>query len=104
MLVYEFNTSHTKFTQNEHVKLIKTCLDTQGLFKAHLLNVMDVLEHLTSKHLETLNTTYMHNINYFKDHKTSYIIHNYTKLHIRHLGDLVVKCLGHPLTFDFQCT
>ena len=42
MIVYEFITSHMNFTQNKHVKLDETCLDTQGRFKETLANVMDV--------------------------------------------------------------
>ena len=53
MLVYEFRTYHMNFIQNEHVKLNKTCIDTQGRFKANLLNVMDVLGRLTFKFHET---------------------------------------------------
>ena len=49
MFLYEFRISHMNFNQNEHVKLDKTCLDTQGNFNAHLSNVMDVLECLTSE-------------------------------------------------------
>ena len=39
--------------QNKHVKLDEKVLDTQGHFKAHLSNVMDILECLTSKILKT---------------------------------------------------
>ena len=42
-IFYEFNTTHINFIKSEHVKLNVTCLDTQGHFKAHLSNVMDVL-------------------------------------------------------------
>ena len=49
MIVYEFRTSHMDFIQNKHVKHDETCIDTQGHFKAHLSNVMDVLGRLTSK-------------------------------------------------------
>ena len=41
------------FIQNEYVKLDETCLGPQGHFKTHLLNVLDVLERLTSKLYET---------------------------------------------------
>ena len=41
------------FTQNEHVKLNETCLDTQGHFEEHLSNIMNVLGNLTSKLYET---------------------------------------------------
>ena len=44
MFVYDFRTSHMNFIQNEHVKLDKTCIDTQGHFKANLLNVIKVLD------------------------------------------------------------
>ena len=59
------------FTQNKHVKLNETCLDTQGHFKAHLSNVMNVLGYLTSKLHENCHTTYIHHINSFKDLMTS---------------------------------
>ena len=32
MNLYEFKKTHMNFTQNEHVKLDKTCLDKQGNF------------------------------------------------------------------------
>ena len=46
------------FMYKEHVKLNETCLDTQGHFKAHLSNIMDVLGRLTSK-LDTLPIYYI---------------------------------------------
>ena len=49
MILHYFRTTHMNFTQNEHVKLDETCLDTQGHFKATLLNIMDVLGCFTSK-------------------------------------------------------
>ena len=49
MIFNEFNISAINLIQNEHVKLDETCLDTQGHFKAHLSNFMDVLARLTSK-------------------------------------------------------
>ena len=49
MILFDFITSHMNFIQNEHVKLDKTCIDTQGCFKANLSNVMDILGRLTSK-------------------------------------------------------
>ena len=42
MIVYEFITYHINFMKSGHIKLDETCLDTQGLFKAHLSNVIDV--------------------------------------------------------------
>ena len=39
--VYDINTCNMNFIQNEHVKLDETFLDTQGLFKAYLLNFMN---------------------------------------------------------------
>ena len=49
LIVYEFITFHVNFTQYKNIKLDETFLDTQGHFKANLLNVMDVLGRLTSK-------------------------------------------------------
>lgn len=40
--------------KNEHVKLYETYIDMHGCFKASLLNVMDVVERLTSKLHKTL--------------------------------------------------
>ena len=42
ILSYEFRTYNVSFIKNEHLKLDETCIDTQGYFKANLLNVMDV--------------------------------------------------------------
>ena len=44
MFIYEFITCHMSFIKNEHVKLDETYIDTQGRFKANLLNVMDFLD------------------------------------------------------------
>ena len=52
-IFYKFNTSQMNFIQNEHIKLDETRLDVQSHFKAYLLNIMDVLGHLTSKLHET---------------------------------------------------
>lgn len=41
--------SHTKFKQNEHLKLTKTHHDTQAHSKAHFANLMDMMRYLTSK-------------------------------------------------------
>ena len=41
------------FTQNEHVKLNETCLDTQGHFNTLLPNVIGVFGDFTSKLYET---------------------------------------------------
>ena len=70
-IVYEINISHITFIQNKHVKLNETCLDTQGHFKAHLSNIMNVLGRLTSKLHETQHTAYTCYNNSFKDLKTS---------------------------------
>ena len=51
--LYEFWTTHMKFIKNRHVKLDETRLDTQGHFKAHLSNVMDVLGCFIYKLLDT---------------------------------------------------
>ena len=75
MIFNEFNISAINLIQNEQVKLDEICLDTQGHFKAHLSNFMDVLGHLTSKLHETRNTDYTCYNNSFKDLKTSLIIH-----------------------------
>ena len=53
MFIYEFGTYYTSFIKNEHVKLDKTYIDTQGHFKTNLSNVMNVLGSLTSKLHET---------------------------------------------------
>ena len=53
MFLYKFRTYHMIFIKNEHVKLDETYIDTQGYFKAHLSNVMDVLGRLTSKFHKT---------------------------------------------------
>ena len=66
IIFYKFNTSHMNFIQNEHVKLDETCLDTQGLFKENLSNIMDVLGRLTSKLHETQHTAYICYNNSFK--------------------------------------
>ena len=63
----QVRTSHINFIQNKHVKLDKTCLDTQGCFKANLSNVMDIVGRLTSKLHETCHTAYIHYNNSFKD-------------------------------------
>ena len=57
-IFYEFNTSHIIFILNEHIKLNETSLGTQGHFKVHLSNIMDVLGCLTSKLHETQKTDY----------------------------------------------
>ena len=75
------------FIQNEHIKLDKTCLDTQGHFKANLSNFMDVLGLLTSKLHLNLHTYYIQNKNSFKDLITSLITTKHIKPHIRHIGD-----------------
>ena len=49
--------------QNEHVKLDEICIDTQGRFKANLLNIMEVIGRLTSKLHETRHTNYKHHNN-----------------------------------------
>ena len=49
MIVYEFNTSHMNFIKNKHVKLDKTCIDTQDHFKANLSIFMTVLGRLNFK-------------------------------------------------------
>ena len=43
MTVYDFKTSHMNFIKNENIKLDKTCVETQGHFKATCSNIMDVL-------------------------------------------------------------
>ena len=53
MIVYDSSTTYVNFIQNSDEKLDETCLDTQGYFKAHLLNVIDVLKRVTSKPNET---------------------------------------------------
>lgn len=55
------------FNQNDHVKLDKTYIDTQGCFKENLTNVIDILERLTSKLHKTLHTFYIHYNNSFMD-------------------------------------
>ena len=104
MILYDFSTYNMNFTQNKHIKLNETCLDTQGYFKAHLPNDMDVLGRLSSKHHETWHTSNILYNNTFNDLKTSWITHTDIEPQMRRLGDLVVKCLGWPLTFDFQWT
>ena len=52
---------------NEYVKLDETCQDTQGRFKANLLNVMNVLGRLTYKLPETWNITCIHYKKLYKD-------------------------------------
>ena len=58
MIFYDFRTYHMNFIQKKHRKLDETCLGTQGHFKAHVSNVMEVLGRLTSKLHETTHTTY----------------------------------------------
>ena len=70
-IFYKFNTSHMNFIQNEHIKFDKIRLDVQGHFKAYLLNVMDVLGHLTSKIHKNLKTDCKCYINSIKNLKTS---------------------------------
>ena len=44
----------------------------------------------------------MHHNNSLKDIITSLITDKHIKQHMRHIGDLVVEHLSHPLMFDFQ--
>ena len=92
------------FIQNKHIKLDETCIGTQCCFKENLSNVMDVLGRLTSKLYENLHTSDLHHNKSFKDLITSRTTYKHIKPHMRHIGDLVVECLGRPLTFDLQCT
>ena len=100
--VYKFITYHMNFVKNEHVKLNETCLDTQGRFKPHFLNIMDILGLLTSKLNETQHTSYICNNKSSKELITSLIRHNHIKPHIRPIVDLAVERLSHPLTIHFQ--
>ena len=43
MIFYNFRTSYMNLIKKEHVKLNETCINSEGRFKANLLNVMDVL-------------------------------------------------------------
>ena len=58
MFIYDFRTYHMSFIQNEHVKLDKIYIDTEGHFKENLSNVMDVLKRFTSKLYETWHTDF----------------------------------------------
>ena len=104
MTLYEFNTSHMNFDPKQTRKLDETCLDIQGRSKAHLSNIMDVLGRLTSKLHKTRHTGYICYKNSLKDLKTSWIIQKHIETLMRHICDLVVKRLSHPLTFHFQYT
>ena len=58
IIVFDFRISYINFIKNEHIKLDETCQDTQGHFKANLLNVTDVIGCLISKLHETCKTDY----------------------------------------------
>ena len=75
------------FTQNEHVKLNETCLDTKGHFKATFSNFMDVLGRLTSKLHETQDIDYIRYNNFSKYLITSLITHKHIEPHMMHIGD-----------------
>ena len=83
-------------------KTRETRLDVQGHFNAYLSNVVDVLTRLTFKFHQTLNTAGTCYINSIKNLKTPSNTHKHIGPHFIHLGDLVVKRLSRPLTFDSQ--